>query len=300
MQIRTYGKKSGSKMKNSTFTILLCKIKSFWEKSIWDEWVSTWSLINSKILADLCLVTFRNCWFYNLVVFINCQFYNLLILINSILIKQWYDSTRLNFVSWNKVGNFRGFLVFDFGPYAEIENSENSKNFSRLLNLSEFLLFEKIRNFRGFQVLNFDPYAEIENSEKSKISSRLVIVLLEDVGNFRDFWVFDFGSYTEIKNSENSEIFFKTSKLEWISFIWEIWEFLRFLSFGFGPLSWNQNLEKFGNFSGRVIVHWRKFQTSDVFEFLILLLMLKLKTRKIRNFFKTCKVKWICFVWRKL
>ena len=214
---------------------------------------------NSKILADLCLVTFRNCWFYNLVVFINCQFYNLLILINSILIKQWYDSTRLNFVSWNKVGNFRGFLVFDFGPYAEIENSE-----------------------------------------KSKISSRLVIVLLEDVGNFRDFWVFDFGSYTEIKNSENSEIFFKTSKLEWISFIWEIWEFLRFLSFGFGPLSWNQNLEKFGNFSGRVIVHWRKFQTSDVFEFLILLLMLKLKTRKIRNFFKTCKVKWICFVWRKL
>ena len=53
---------------------------------------------------------------------------------------------------------------------------------------------------------------------------------------------------------------FKTSKFEWIFFIWGNWKFPRFPSFRFWLLCWNGKLEKFG------------------------------------IFFKTCKVKWICFV----
>ena len=40
--------------------------------------------------------------------------------------------------------NFRGFRVFDFSPYTEIENSKNSKIFSRLVKLSEIVLFEEV------------------------------------------------------------------------------------------------------------------------------------------------------------
>ena len=67
-------------------------------------------------------------------------------------------------------GNFRGFRVFDFGPYTKVENSENSGIFSSLV----VVLLEKVGNFRGFPVFNFDPYTKVENSENSKIVSRLV------------------------------------------------------------------------------------------------------------------------------
>ena len=83
-------------------------------------------------------------------------------------------STRLSFILWNKVGNFRGFRVFNFGPYAEIKNSENSEIFLRLLNLSEFPLFEGIGSFRGFRVFDFGSYAEMENLRNSEFFSRLV------------------------------------------------------------------------------------------------------------------------------
>ena len=39
-----------------------------------------------------------------------------------------------------EAGNFRGFRVFDFGPYTEIENSEN-------FVLREFVLSEEVKNF---------------------------------------------------------------------------------------------------------------------------------------------------------
>ena len=129
------------------------------------------------------------------------------------MVVNWCASTKFNFILWNKVGNFRGFQVFDFDPYTEMENSENSEIFSTLLNLSEFLLFEKVGNFRGFRVFDFGPYTEIENSENSEISSRFVIVLLEEVGNFWVFRVFDFGLYVEIENSENPEFFSRLVKL---------------------------------------------------------------------------------------
>ena len=35
------------------------------------------------------------------------------------------------------------FRVVNFGPYTEIENSENSENFPRLVMLSEIALFEE-------------------------------------------------------------------------------------------------------------------------------------------------------------
>ena len=64
-----------------------------------------------------------------------------------------------------EVGNFRGFWVFNFGPYTEIEKSENSKIFTTLVNSKECVLLEEVGNFRGFQVFDFGPYTEIENSE---------------------------------------------------------------------------------------------------------------------------------------
>ena len=69
-----------------------------------------------------------------------------------------------------KLGNFRGFRVFDFGPYTEIENSENSEIFSRIV----IVLLGEIGNFQGFRVFDFDPYTEIENSENSEIFTTLV------------------------------------------------------------------------------------------------------------------------------
>ena len=52
--------------------------------------------------------------------------------------------SRLLIVLLKEVENFRGFRVFNFDPYTEINNSENSGSFSRSLNLNEFLLFEEI------------------------------------------------------------------------------------------------------------------------------------------------------------
>ena len=40
--------------------------------------------------------------------------------------------------------NFRGFRVFDFSHYTEIENSENSEIFTTLVKLSETVLFEEV------------------------------------------------------------------------------------------------------------------------------------------------------------
>ena len=103
----------------------------------------------------------------------------------------WCASTRHNFIFWNKIGNFRGFRVFDFDPYTKIENSENSEIFSRLL----IILLKDVGNFRGFRVFDFGPYTKIENSENSEIVSRLVklidfFCLFEEVGNFQGYWVF--------------------------------------------------------------------------------------------------------------
>ena len=74
----------------------------------------------------------------------------------------------MNFFYLRKIGNFRGFRVFGFGPYAEIKNSENSEIFTTLVNSKECVLLEEVGNFRGFRVFDFGPYTEIENSENSE------------------------------------------------------------------------------------------------------------------------------------
>ena len=106
-----------------------------------------------------------------------------------------------------EVGNLRGFRVFDFGPYTEIENSENSEIFSRLLNLSEFLLFEEIGNFRDFRVFDYGPYTKIENSENSEIFPRLVIALLEEVRSFQGFGVFSLALILKAKSRKTRKFF---------------------------------------------------------------------------------------------
>ena len=69
----------------------------------------------------------------------------------------------------NGIGNFRGFLIFNDGPYTEIKNSENSEIFTTFINSKECVLPEEAGNLRSFRVFDFGPYAEIENSEKSGI-----------------------------------------------------------------------------------------------------------------------------------
>ena len=83
------------------------------------------------------------------------------------------------------IGNFRGFRVFDFGPYAEIENSENQEIFSTTVNSKECVLLEDVGNFRGFRVFDSETYTGIENSEiLSTLANFKDCVLLEVVGNF--------------------------------------------------------------------------------------------------------------------
>ena len=49
--------------------------------------------------------------------------------------------SKLVIVLLEEVRNFCGFPVFDFAPYAEIENSKYSELLARLVKLSEFVLF---------------------------------------------------------------------------------------------------------------------------------------------------------------
>ena len=81
------------------------------------------------------------------------------------------------------------------------------KIFSRLLNLSGFLLCEKIGNFRGLRVFDFGPYTEIENSENSEIFSSHVIVSLKEIGNFWGFRVLDLVLILKLKTLETWKLF---------------------------------------------------------------------------------------------
>ena len=57
------------------------------------------------------------------------------------------------FCLFEEGGNFRGYRVFDFRPYSDNENLENSDSFSKLLDLSE------TRKFGVIRVFDFNPYA---------------------------------------------------------------------------------------------------------------------------------------------
>ena len=57
--------------------------------------------------------------------------------------KYFQDINLKACVLFEKVGTFRGFRVFDIGPYTEIENSENSQIFPRHVNSKECTLLKK-------------------------------------------------------------------------------------------------------------------------------------------------------------
>ena len=142
------------------------------------------------------------------------------------------------------------------------------------------VLFHEIK-FEISEVFEFSILGLILKSKTQKTRKFLKACnwFVGGVGDFRGFWVSDFGPYTEIENSE------KTSKFEWISFIWRNWEFAifinlfylfnlslkitnkqnisynipakkvaavrkipRFASFQFWPLCWNGKLGKLGIF----------------------------------------------------
>ena len=79
--------------------------------------------------------------------------------------KYFQDINLKACVLFEKVGTFRGFRVFDIGPYTEIENSENSQIFPRHVNSKECTLLEEVESFWDFWVFDFSPYNEIGNSE---------------------------------------------------------------------------------------------------------------------------------------
>ena len=142
--------------------------------------------------------------------------------------------------------------------------TQKTRNFSRFLNLNEFLLFEEIGNFRGFRV-------------------------------------FDFGLFTEIENLENSEIFSGLLNLSKFILFEKIWEFRRFSSFRFWPLCWNRKLGKLESFYTACtcfVGESSKFPRFPSFRFYSL--CWNRKHGILGIFFKTCKVKGICFVLRKL
>ena len=60
-------------------------------------------------------------------------------------------------------------MSFQFWPYTEIENLENSEIFPILANSKECVLHVEVGNFQGFQVFDFGPYTEIKNWKNSEI-----------------------------------------------------------------------------------------------------------------------------------
>ena len=86
--------------------------------------------------------------------------------------KQPFANVLQDRCSWfEEVGNFRGFRVFDFSPYTEIENSENSEIFSRLVKLKEIVLFEEVGISEVSEFMTLTITLKLKNLENSKIFS---------------------------------------------------------------------------------------------------------------------------------
>ena len=80
----------------------------------------------------------------------------------------WCASTRHNFIFWSKIWNFRGFRVFDFGPYTKIENSESSEIVSALVKLIDFFCFFE-RKLESCEISEFSVLTLMLKSETWKI-----------------------------------------------------------------------------------------------------------------------------------
>ena len=73
------------------------------------------------------------------------------------------------------VRNLQWFWVLDFFASTEIEILENSKFFSKLLNLKAVVLLEEVGVLGVFQVFDFGSYTGNENSRNFKIFWRLKV-----------------------------------------------------------------------------------------------------------------------------
>ena len=137
------------------------------------------------------------------------------------------------------------FPSFRFWPYTEIENSENSKIFSRLVNFKECALLEEVEYFRGLRVFDFGCYTEIENSENSEILSRLVNFLRKlQISEVSEFSIL--ALILKSKNRKTGNIS-KTCKFQRINFTWSSRKYRRVPSFQFWSLYWNRKLGKLGD-----------------------------------------------------
>ena len=74
----------------------------------------------------------------------------------------------MNFFYLRKLENFGDLRVFDFGPYPEIENSENSE-IPKFLKESKSFEIYVLKRFPSFPSFHFSIRAKIENSETSDI-----------------------------------------------------------------------------------------------------------------------------------
>ena len=101
--------------------ILKCNI---YQKSIWGDWNSGWSLIHSKNLGDLSLVIMKKC------ILIKC-FYALMCLNMTHLKNSSIFKNTLSFIYCNKIGNFGGFPSCKFQEFVfylrKLKISEVSK-----------------------------------------------------------------------------------------------------------------------------------------------------------------------------
>ena len=73
--------------------------------------------------------------------------------------------------SKNGIRNSRGFRVFNFGPYTEIESSINWEIFATLVNSKECVLLEEAGNFRDFRVFDFSLSTEIINRKLGNLEN---------------------------------------------------------------------------------------------------------------------------------
>ena len=95
-------------------------------------------------------------------------------------------------------------------------------------------------------------------------------------------------------------IFFKFWKFQSSWLVWEDWKFMRFPSFQFWPLYWNWKLWKLGTWNKKFqLFSLRKLEIYKVSKFLVLSLMVKLKTPGIWKIFQDLQFSKNLFYLRK-
>ena len=118
------------------------------------------------------------------------------------------------FLLFEEIGNLRGFRVFEFGLYIEIDHSQNLEYFPRLLNLSKLLLFQKIWGFLWFRSFWFCPL--FLNQKLGKLGNffKSCNCLVGGSSNFPRFPTFRFYPFYWYQKLEKFENFLTVSKFD--------------------------------------------------------------------------------------